>query len=172
MYCVFVCFGCQYLGFCIECPCLRLLRCSCLCVKSLCSPYSLPSDCHKITVFLFIIMTCHLTLLSPRSAWSKSKSRYDWRSVRVSRCRADSGTSDQILLPALKLLSCLSEAPSMTRGRVFHLPFSVCSNLSACTLRIYVSCVWYLCLVLKFANLHNSDWLGNMRHLLIFYWTT
>jgi hypothetical protein len=48
-----------------------------------------------------------------------------------------------------KLLSCLCMAPSLTRGRVCHVPFSVCSRLSVFTSRIYVS--W----VLQFINLYT-----------------
>jgi hypothetical protein len=40
-----------------------------------------------------------------------------------------------------KLLFWLCGAPSLTRGRVCNLSFSVCSNLSVFTSSIYVSCV-------------------------------
>jgi hypothetical protein len=40
-----------------------------------------------------------------------------------------------------KLLSCLYGAPSLTRGRVCHLSFWVCSNLPVFTPSIYVTCV-------------------------------
>jgi hypothetical protein len=49
-----------------------------------------------------------------------------------------------------KLLSCLCGAPSLTRGRVCHLSFSVCSNLPVFTSSIYVTCV------LQFSNLYTS----------------
>jgi hypothetical protein len=48
-----------------------------------------------------------------------------------------------------KLLSCLRGTPSLTRGRVCHLSFLVCSNLSVFTWRIYVSCA------LQFSNVHT-----------------
>jgi hypothetical protein len=48
-----------------------------------------------------------------------------------------------------KFLSCLCGAPSLTRGRVYYLSFSACSNLSVCTSSIYVTCV------LQFSNLYT-----------------
>jgi hypothetical protein len=41
--------------------------------------------------------------------------------VSMSGCLAHSGTCDQIIPPASKSLSCLYEAPSLTRGRVCSL---------------------------------------------------
>jgi hypothetical protein len=57
---------------------------------------------------------------------SKSKLLYDWRSVCMSRCRAHSGTCDQILLAVSKFLyksCCIASvgAPFLTRGRVCSL---------------------------------------------------
>jgi hypothetical protein len=48
-----------------------------------------------------------------------------------------------------KFLSCLCRAPSVTRGRVCHLPSSVYSNLSVFTSSIYVTCV------LQISNLYT-----------------
>jgi hypothetical protein len=76
----------------------------------------------------------------------QSKSRYDWLSisqyVEVSSPLWDLWP-DITFCPQVvwKLLSCLCRAPSLTRGRVFHLSFSVFSNLPVFTSSIYVSCV-------------------------------
>jgi hypothetical protein len=71
--------------------------------------------------------------------------------VSMSSYRAHSGTCDQILLSVRRLFSesCLCGAPSLTRGPVCHLSFSVCSNLSAFASSIYVTCV------LQFSNLYT-----------------
>jgi hypothetical protein len=88
---------------------------------------------------------------STRASKPKSKSRYDWRSVsqhaKVS-CPLLDLWPDTIFCPNFfvwKLLSCLCGVPSLTRGRVCHLSFLVCSNLSVFTSRICVS--------LQFSNL-------------------
>jgi hypothetical protein len=48
-----------------------------------------------------------------------------------------------------KLLSCLCRAPSLTRGRVCYLSFTVCSNLPVFISIIYVTCV------LQFNNVYT-----------------
>jgi hypothetical protein len=71
----------------------------------------------------------------------------------MSKYRTNFETCDQILLSVRsllsKLLSCLCRAPFLTRCRVCHLSFSVCSNLPASTSSIYVTCV------LQFSNCEN-----------------
>jgi hypothetical protein len=49
------------------------------------------------------------------------------------------------------LLSCLYRVPSLTRGRVCHLSFSVYNNLSVFTSSIYVTCV------LQFSNVYTIN---------------
>jgi hypothetical protein len=69
---------------------------------------------------------------------SRSQVTTDGHSVSMSRYRAHSGTCDQILLSVWSLFSercCpfLCRAPSLTRGRVCHLSFSVCGKLQVVT---------------------------------------
>jgi hypothetical protein len=56
----------------------------------------------------------------------KSKSRYDWRSVSMSWCRAPSGPHDQMFITVWRLLFCLCWTPSLTIGLVCHLSVRVC----------------------------------------------
>jgi hypothetical protein len=59
---------------------------------------------HQNIVYTPLQFVLHALRISSSSTWfdkSKSKSRYDWRSVSMSRCRALSGTSDQILKVAV-----------------------------------------------------------------------
>jgi hypothetical protein len=86
---------------------------------------------------------------------SKLKSRYNWRSVsqyvKVSSPPWDLWP-DITFCPKFvfwKLLSCLCGVPSLTRGQVCNLSFSVCSNLPVFTSSIYVTCV------LQFSNLYT-----------------
>jgi hypothetical protein len=69
------------------------------------------------------------------------------QSVSISRYQAHSTFCPKVVF--WKLLSCLYGVPSLTRGRVCHLSFSNCSNLSVCTSSIYVACV------LQFSNLYK-----------------
>jgi hypothetical protein len=90
----------------------------------------------------------------------------------MSRHRAHSGTCDHILLSVWRLLSCLCGAPSLTRGRVCHLSFSVYSNLSVFTSSIYVTCVLQfsnLCTIytsLFQSRIGTADMINNPRHHL------
>jgi hypothetical protein len=75
---------------------------------------------------------------------SKSKSLYNWWSVsqyvKVSSPFCDLWP-DITFCPKVvlwKLLSCLCGAPSLTRGRVCHMSFSVCSKLPVFASSIYV----------------------------------
>jgi hypothetical protein len=92
-----------------------------------------------------------------RNSCPKSKSPYNWRSVsqyvKVSNPLWDLWPDITFCLKVVfwKLLSRLSGAPSLTRGRVCHLSFSVCSNLPVFTSSIYVTCV------LHFSNLYTID---------------
>jgi hypothetical protein len=69
------------------------------------------------------------------------------QSVSISRCPAHSGTFDQILLSVRRLLSeicCLVSVGCPLWQEVESVICqSVCSNLSVCTLRIYISFVWH-----------------------------
>jgi hypothetical protein len=70
---------------------------------------------------------------------SKPKTRYNWLSVfqyvKVSSplCNLWPDTTFCPKVFVWKLLSCLCGALSLTRGRVCHMSFSVCSNLSVFT---------------------------------------
>jgi hypothetical protein len=75
---------------------------------------------------------------------TKTKSRYVWRSI--SQYVVVSSPLWDLWLPVLRLLfeSCCPVSVGRPLWREVgscHLPFSVCSNLSVCTSRIYVSCV-------------------------------
>jgi hypothetical protein len=62
----------------------------------------------------WIVKSCvFLTVIQQKS---KPKSCYNWRSVSMSWCQVHSGTCDQIF-SVWKLLCCLCEEPSLTRGR-------------------------------------------------------
>jgi hypothetical protein len=52
------------------------------------------------------------------TAFLKSKSYFDWRSISKSWCRAPSGAHYQIFITLWELRSCFSGAPFLTRGRV------------------------------------------------------
>jgi hypothetical protein len=56
---------------------------------------------------------------------SQSHITTDGQSVSMSWCRAQSGTFDQSFFFPSKFLSCLLGAPSLTRGRVCHVPVFV-----------------------------------------------
>jgi hypothetical protein len=53
---------------------------------------------------------------------SQSHISTDDQSVSASWFRAPSGAHDQMLTTVLQLLFCRYRAPSLTRGRVCHLP--------------------------------------------------
>jgi hypothetical protein len=83
----------------------------------------------------------------PPGSKSKSKSHYNWlpinHYVKVSSPFWDLWP-DFAFCPKVvfwNLLSCLCGAPSLTRGQVCHLSFSVYSNLPVFTSSIYVTCV-------------------------------
>jgi hypothetical protein len=96
-------------------------------------------------------LQCNVDHSHPTTAEVKSKSRYNWQSVSQSfsqYVKVSSSLWD--LWPNItfcpkvvfwKLLLCLCEAPSLTRGQVCHLSFSVCSNLLVFTPSIYVT--WF-----------------------------
>jgi hypothetical protein len=66
----------------------------------------------------------------PHNSQSQSHIATDGRSVSLVRLGVE---PHQIFIPVRKLLSCLYGAPSLTRGRVCHLPGSV---------RSYVICLY------------------------------
>jgi hypothetical protein len=70
----------------------------------------------------------------------KWKSRYNW--LRMLWCRAHSRTCDQILIPVRGLLS-LSLWGAHYDERLGLSFVNLCSNLSVCTLNIYISCNWH-----------------------------
>jgi hypothetical protein len=96
--------------------------------------------------FFFLSFAGQLVCSSSSGALSdeKSKSRYNWRSV-TQFVKVSSPLFD--LWPGIsfcpkvvwKFLCCLCRTPSLTRGRVCHLSFSVYSTLSVFTSSIYVT---------------------------------
>jgi hypothetical protein len=52
---------------------------------------------------------------------SQSHIATDGQSISKSWCRAPSEAHDQIFIIVWQLRSCFCEAPSLTRGRVYHL---------------------------------------------------
>jgi hypothetical protein len=81
-----------------------------------------------------------------KSSQSQSYIATDGRSISKSWCRAPSGTHDKTFIIVWQLRSCFCGAPSLTRGRVWHL---------------------YMLLVLTSAVFLGSESLGSRDHILL-----